>query len=142
MAIEIQIDPIDLELDVAIGVDLPMSNPVGAGFKLNYFTINQAVANAKNLLLTDRGERVMLPEFGCDIKKSLFENATTDLLLRIEGQIRSAFAYWLPYIFINDLVVEANQDRNMVKITLTISLVKNKFDTKSITIIVTNTDGQ
>jgi phage baseplate assembly protein W len=141
MAIEIYIDPLDLEFDTAIGIDLPMNLPTGAGFRLNYFSIEQALANAKNLLLTDKGERVMLPEFGCDIKKSLFENITRDLVSKMENQIRSAFAYWLPYIFITNLVITPNEDRNAVRIELTISLDINRFDTRSITVVVTN-DGQ
>jgi phage baseplate assembly protein W len=141
MAVEIQINPLDLEFDIAIGVDLPMNVRNGSGFKLNYFSIDQALANAKNLLLTDKGERVMLPEFGCDIKKSLFENITNDLLSKIDRQIRSSFAYWLPYIFITNLVITPNQDRNAVRIELTISLDPNGFDTRSITLVVSN-NGQ
>lgn len=141
MAVEIRIDPIDLELDVAVGIDLPMNTPKGSSFRLNYLTIDQAVANAKNLLLTDRGERVMLPDFGCDLKRSLFQNITKQLTDEIDGRIRSSFSYWLPYIFINDLSVSANEDRNMIQISLTISLEKNKFDTRSITLTLTQTEN-
>ncbi|MSW51811.1 MAG: hypothetical protein F2817_13110, partial [Actinobacteria bacterium] len=55
MAVEIKINPIDFEPDVALGIDLPMINGAGAAFKLNYMSIDQAVANAKNLILTDKG---------------------------------------------------------------------------------------
>lgn len=141
MAIEIYVDPLDLEFDTAIGIDLPMNSARGSGFKLNYFSMDQAVANSKNLLLTDKGERPMLPEFGCDLKKSLFENITSDLLARMQSQITSAFAYWLPYIFITNLTITPNEDRNAVRIELTISLDINKFDTRSITVVVLN-NGQ
>lgn len=141
MAIEIRIDPIDLELDTAVGIDLPMINPVGANFKLNYLTIDQAVANAKNLLLTDRGERVMLPEFGCDLRRSLFENITQELKSRVETQIRTSFAYWLPYIFINNLTITSNIDQNILGVSLTISLEGNRFDTRSIEITLTQSEN-
>lgn len=142
MAIEIKINPIDLELDVAVGIDLPMNKAVGSSFQLNYLTMDQAVANTKNLLFTDRGERVMLPDFGCDIKKSLFENVTRDLIARLENQIKVAMAYWLPYIFINSLVINTNQDRNAVGIELSISLDRNQFDTRSIKVVVSNNGEQ
>ena len=133
MAYEIKINPLDLQPDVAIGVDLPMNSSIGGNpFKLNYTTLDQAVANAKNLLLTNQGERVMLPTFGCDIRASIFENITPELTLSLENKIRTAFATWLPYIFINELVITDNVDDHKVYINITISLEGNQFDTRSI----------
>ena len=138
MAIEIKIHPLDFEPDVAIGIDLPMMTNTGAGFQQTYTTIDQAVANSKNLLYTNKGERVMQPEFGCDLHSLLFENISDDLLSKIEDTIRSSFNYWLPYIFINELTVTGEADRNRVFITMRISLEGNKFDTRSIQVEVIN----
>jgi len=132
MAIEIKVHPLDFEPNIAIGVDLPMMAGAGAAFKLNYTTLDQAVANAKNLLLTNKGERIMQPEFGCDLRNFLFENITEQTLIDIENSIRSSFEYWLPYIFINDLQVVPSEDNNRINISLSISLEGNKFDTRSI----------
>jgi phage baseplate assembly protein W len=133
MAYEIKINPLDLQPDVAIGVDLPMNPSIGGNpFKLNYTTLDQAVANAKNLLLTNQGERVMLPTFGCDIRASLFENITPELTLSLENKIRTSFATWLPYIFISDLTITSDIDNHKVYISLTIGLEGNQFDTRSI----------
>jgi phage baseplate assembly protein W len=102
-------------------------------FKLNYLTIDQAVANAKNLLFTNHGERPMLPTFGCNLRRVLFENATEELTSELEDSIRDNFQVWLPYIFINELVVDApDLSPNRVDVSLTISLVGNQFDTRSI----------
>lgn len=141
MAIEIKIHPLDFEPDVAVGIDLPMIAGVGAAFKMNYTTLDQAVANAKNLLLTDRGERIMQPDFGCDLKKTLFENITEELTVTMENVIRESFDYWLPYIFINKLTITPYQDVNRVNILMEISLEGNKFDTRSIQLELTNTNG-
>ena len=89
MAVEIKINPLDFEKNVAIGVDLPMIAGSGATFKLNYMSLDQAVANAKNLLLTNKGERIMQPNFGCDLTKALFENITEDLTISIQETIRA-----------------------------------------------------
>lgn len=142
MPIELKINPIDLELDTAVGIDLPLMMGSGARFKLNYTTLDQAVANAKNLLLSNKGERIMQPEFGCDLRNTLFTNITSDLLEEIEDRIRSNFNYWLPYIFINELNVLTNEDRNLIQITLSISLDNNKFSTRSIQIEIQNTGAQ
>ena len=138
MAYEIRINPIDLEPNVAVGIDLPMIK-TGAAFKLNYTTIDQALANAKNLLLTNKGERIMQPEFGCDLRSALFENIGDELSASIDNKIRSNFEFWLPYIFINKLDVTPNLDYSTVNISLTISLTVNRFDTRSVQIQMTNT---
>jgi uncharacterized protein len=138
MAIQIRIHPLDFQPDVAIGLDLPIMQSSGAGFKLNYTTLDQAVANAKNLLLTNKGERIMQPDFGCDLRNTLFENITDSLTLTIESVIKASFDYWLPYIFINDIQVTQYQDQNQITINLTISLEGNKFDTRSIQLDITN----
>jgi hypothetical protein len=63
----------------------------------------------------------------------LFQNATPELTMDIEDTIRENFQIWLPYIFINELVVDApNLSPNRVNITMSISLIGNKFDTRSI----------
>ena len=81
MAVEIRRPALDFLKDVAIGIDLPMSSFQGSSFALNYLTLDQAVANAKNLLLTNHGERPMLPLFGCNLRRVLFENLGADDLL-------------------------------------------------------------
>jgi phage baseplate assembly protein W len=127
MAIEIKKPVLDSELNVAIGIDLPTNSKQGSLFELNYLTIDQ------NLLFTNHGERPMLPTFGCNLRNVLFENATEELTTVIEDTIRENFQIWLPYIFINELVVDApNLSPNRINIKLSISLIGNKFDTRSI----------
>ena len=72
------INPIDFELSTALGIDLPTNGPAGATFKLNYLSIDQAFANAKNLLFTNKGERVMQPNFGCDLQNTVFEQVNEE----------------------------------------------------------------
>ena len=138
MAVEIKIHPLDFEPDIAIGIDLPMMAGTGAAFKLNYTTLDQAVANAKNLLLTNRGERIMQPDFGCDLRNTLYENITEDLITELEDRIKSNFDYWLPYIFINELSIVPSEDQNRIYVSLTISLEGNQFDTRSIQLEMIN----
>lgn len=136
MAIPVRIDPIDLEVDVAVGVDLPLIASSGTLFKLNYTSLDQAEANAKNLLLTNKGERVMQPNFGCDLHKVLFDPIVSDLVAKVDSLIRTQFSQWLPYIFINDLVVNPVVDQNRIGIMMVISLQGNKFSTRSIQLTI------
>lgn len=123
------------KLDVVtkgIGVDLPFFEKQGSGIKVNYSTLDQAVANGKNLLLTNHGERVMLPTFGCNLYRMLFDNQTEFLIENTKATIQDQFNYWLPYIFINKLDVITDPDYNTMYISMTISLKNNQFDTRSI----------
>ena len=138
MATEIRLHPLDFEIDVAIGVDLPIMSANGSSFKLNYTTLDQAVANAKNLLFTNKGERIIQPEFGCDLKRVVFENITEELTDLIEENIRDGFSFWLPYIFINELVIEPRYEYNTIYISLLMSLDGNKLDTRSIQLELVN----
>jgi phage baseplate assembly protein W len=138
MAVEIKINPIDFELSTAIGIDLPMMGSVGGLFQQTYFSIDQALANARNLLLTNKGERIMQPTLGCDLSNILFENITEDLVTSIESNVRSSFNYWLPYIFINELLVTPNEDQNRINLKMTISLNNNATDTRSIQLEILN----
>ena len=134
MAREIRVDSIDLELDVAIGINLPIENTYGSGFAQTYLTIDAAYANARNLLLTNKGERVMHPDFGCDLRKATFEFNDALLVTDINAKIRTQFEFWLPYIFINELTITPAEDENSVFVKLTISLQGNQIDTRSITL--------
>ena len=139
MAIEIKQPALDFENDVAIGIDLPMGSFAGSQFQLNYTTINQAVANAKNLLLTNHGERPMRPTWGCNLRNVLFENSTDELVEAIEDTIRTNFEVQLPYINIADLMVTRSQTNpNQINITLSINLIGNEFDTRQIDVVLDN----
>jgi phage baseplate assembly protein W len=134
MAQEIRVDPIDLELDTAIGIDLPIIGSNGSTFAQTYLTVDAALANAKNLLFTNRGERIMQPNLGCDLRKSIFEFNDDMLTTDIDTKIRSQFEFWLPYIFINELTITPSQDENKVFVKLTISLQGDQFNTRSISL--------
>ena len=139
MAVEIRQPALDFENDVAIGIDLPMGSYVGSQFRLNYITINQAVANAKNLLLTNHGERPMRPSWGCNLPGVLFENSTDELVEAIDDTIRTNFEVQLPYINIADLQVARSQTNpNQINISLSINLIGNQFDTRQIDVTLDN----
>lgn len=136
MAYIVQVNPVDLQKNVALGLDLPLIATRGTRFQQNYFSIDQAAANAKNLLLTEPGERVMLPDFGCGLQKALFEPLDTNALSMLEARIKRNFQTYLPYIFIQELVLTPSDTNNKLFVKLSISLSPTGVDTRPILIEV------
>ena len=110
MAIVQRYKVIDTKRDVAVGIKLPMVSKAGILFDLSYSTEDQAISNLKNLLLTDRGERLYEPLFGTSIRSYLFRNITADTIESLKNSILDDISFWLPYITVNTLdIQEAEQ---------------------------------
>ncbi len=73
----------------------------GYGLTKNFKEV--ARQNLKMVVLTNPGERIMLPNFGVGIKTYLFENADTFVFEEIEEKIRQQVRTYLPYITIDDI---------------------------------------
>lgn len=69
-----------------------------------------AQQNLKMLILTEKGERIMIPEYGVGLKRKLFENRSQSLELSIESAISSQVRKYLPYISIQNLQVKEPED--------------------------------
>ena len=71
----------------------------GYGLTKNFKQV--AAQNLKMVVMTNPGERIMIPEFGVGIKTYLFENATSAVFENIEEKIRQQVRIYLPYITID-----------------------------------------
>ena len=113
--------------DYAVGLALPIQI-TNVAFKQNYTEIEQLKSNIKNLLLTKRGERLMQPEFGSGLDEILFEQIDDDTKIQIEDTITSTIDKWLPYVDIEEIIVDINdrlKDSNTVNISLSFTSKQN-----------------
>jgi phage baseplate assembly protein W len=113
----IQVNPLDLQPNVAIGISLPFSGPSGP-FNKTYSTKDQTKSNLINLLLTNKSERVFNPQFGCDLQKVLFEGINSDSTTLIESLITTNVNYFIPEITIQQIIVDNDEDHNTISITV------------------------
>jgi phage baseplate assembly protein W len=61
--------------------------------------------NLKNLLLTQKGERVHKRAFGTDLRHLLFEQKTDQLKLSIASEIVKAVSVWMNYVIVDAITV-------------------------------------
>ena len=54
--------------------------------------------NLKNLILTAKGERVMLPDFGVGLRNFLFEQFNPIVLTNISDEIKSQVSNYMPFV--------------------------------------------
>ena len=121
----------DLNPDVRIGLELPFARGNSGLFGQTETTLEQAGHNIKNLLLTAKGERVMQPDFGSDLRALLFEQDTEDFIDRIQLAIEEAISTWLPYINIEEANVitdESNPNRVKIDIDFSLNYEPDRFD--------------
>ena len=111
-----RVNPLDLQGNIAIGVSLPFDGPVA--FNSTYNTANQIKSNLVNLLLTNKGERIMNPEFGADLKTVLFEGITENLNTTISTLININVAIFVPEVTISNIDVIKDEDRNTVSVSV------------------------
>ena len=93
--------------------------------KVNEAAVKESV---KNLVLTDRGERLMQPEIGCDIRGSLFELATPNTILILKENIKTTLRTYEPRITVKDVLVQGNVDRNEIAVEIIFSVINSSRD--------------
>ena len=113
--------------DAKFGLSFPLRYDVNNGgfFPTTCRLKEQASSNLKNLLLTNKGERVGQPDFGSEIPNILFEPITDDIGNSIETAVNEAVTQWLPYISIQNIFVnlpESNPNSIIVQIEFTVDL--------------------
>lgn len=79
----------------------------------------EAVKEAiKNIILTDKGERLMQPLVGGNIRAMLFENNTPATIKMIQEQIKATIQEYEPRATLLDVVVNSSLDETTVRVTI------------------------
>jgi phage baseplate assembly protein W len=115
----IRINPLDLQKNIAIGLSLPFGLCGNDKlFNQTYSTKDQIKSNLINLLLTNKGERILNPEFGSDLKRILFEQITPSTEDNIRNTINTAINIYAPEVTADEIIINNNPDSNTISITV------------------------
>ena len=117
----------DNDENIFIGIDLPIRKSEGPeGYFASTSTTIEAVKNnIRNLINTHQGERLMQPRLGMNLRKYLFDQFTDDVVFSIQNDIVDTFRKWLPFIEIQDIQVNMNDNDSIGKNTMNVTIVFN-----------------
>ena len=76
------------------------------------------------LLATRRGERVMVPDYGCNLDEMVFEPMTTTFKTYIAEMIKTAILYYEPRIDLNGVQVDDSNETNGVILLIITYIVR------------------
>ena len=126
----------------SLGIGFVRKSNSGGIFAVNYTTLTQAKDNLVNLILTKKGEREMQPEFGCDIHNLIFEQIVENsIAVDIENSILDAVNIWLPYINVDNIIFDYNDndiDTNRITLEVKFSLKSNPSLTETLNVSINN----
>lgn len=91
------------------------------------------VSSLHVLLTTARGERIMVPQYGCNMDELVFENLDTRMRTLMADQIESAILYHEPRIEleevrVDDDPVDALEGRVLIGITYRVKSTNSRFN--------------
>ena len=127
----------DRDENIFIGIDLPFrkSNGREGYFASTSTTIEAVKNNIKNLLRTEKGERLMQPNLGLKLRRLLFEQYDDDLIEQVKLEIISSFNSWLPFVEIRE--VNINLDSNIIYVDISFNITKDPNTLESVSVTIT-----
>ena len=94
---------------------------------LRFVNEHAVIRSVKNIVLTDKGERLYQPSLGSDIKKMLFEPMLPATAELISQYIQDAIQQHEPRAKVLDIEVEPDYNNNLYKVSMTFMII-NKED--------------
>lgn len=108
----------DFHKDLAIN---PISSDLA--LKINEQSINESL---KNLILTDKGERLFQPNLGSDVRNTLFENNTPATIKILKERIKDVINNYEPRVTLIDVEISNNYDDERIKIKILYYIINSE----------------
>jgi len=112
-----------------INIDFPFKDsPEGFYFKLNSTNTDAIKSDLLHLLLTNKGERLYLPDFGSDLKKYIFEPNDSITHEQIKDNLNENIIRYIPNLIINDITFKNNDIEELIIVELTYTVTDGTFN--------------
>tara|TARA_R100000152_G_C6754613_1_gene178328 strand:+ start:58 stop:468 length:411 start_codon:yes stop_codon:yes gene_type:complete len=119
---------------------------LGLAFPMRWDGIGGVLTQSENLgalkdgviqlIMTSRGARVMRPDYGTDLRKSLFEPIDSTTLQTLRGQIAETIAKYEPRVVLQQLNIFPQEELNTLTIQLVLSTKNDLLTTTNVEITV------
>jgi phage baseplate assembly protein W len=111
-----------------INIDFPFrDSDNGFYFKMNKTDKDAIRADLLHLLLTNKGERLYLPEFGSDLKKFIFEPNDEITQEQIKDNLNQTIIRFIPNLLINDISFRNDTIEELIIVELTYTVTEGTF---------------
>ena len=111
-----------------INIDFPFRDSEnGYYFKLNSTDKDAIRSDLLHLLLTNKGERLYLPDFGSDLRKYIFEpndNITHD---DIRNNLNETIKKYIPNLYVNDITFRNDDIQELIIVELKYTVTECTF---------------
>lgn len=101
------------------------THPV-SGDIVRFVNENAVIRSIKNLMQTNKGERLYQPKLGGDISKLLFEPMGDSMTSTISQVVRQTIEKHEPRARVLDVIVVADYDNNAYNVTVKFLLINNQ----------------
>lgn len=112
-----------------INIDFPFKDSdKGFYFKLNSTNTDAIRSDLLHLLLTNKGERLYLPDFGSDLKKYIFEPNDSITHEQIKDNLNENIKRYIPNLIINDISFKNDDIEELIIVELTYTVTDGTFN--------------
>ena len=111
-----------------INIDFPFKDS-NKGFYLNLNQTDRDAIRADllHLLLTNKGERLYLPDFGSDLKKYIFEPNDEITHDEIRDNLNDTIKKYIPNLIINSIIFKNNEVEEAIVVEITFTVTEDSF---------------
>lgn len=120
-----QIAPIDVNPNIAVGVNLPFSGP--SVFVPTFTTPEAVKANLINFFLTEPGEIPLNPTFGGGLRNFIFSQIEEENISGLESNVELKLQQYFPYVNVDSLEVLRNDEYNTLTVKLFYSIANTNI---------------
>lgn len=111
-----------------INIDFPFrDSDNGFYFKMNKTDKDAIRSDLLHLLLTNKGERLYLPDFGSDLKKYIFEPNDAITHDQIRDNLNDTIKLYIPNLLINDISFRNDDIEELIIVELTYTVTEGAF---------------
>ena len=111
-----------------INIDFPFKDSSkGFYLQLNQTNRDAIRADLLHLLLTNKGERLYLPDFGSDLKKYIFEPNDEITHDEIRENLNDTIKKYIPNLIINNIIFKNNDIEEAIVVEITFTVTEDSF---------------